>query len=34
MILAGTMKINRKQHLEIGGCDTVELAASMERRFM
>ena len=26
MILAGTMKINYKQHLEIGGCDTVELA--------
>jgi len=26
MILTGTMRINDKQHLEIGGCDTVELA--------
>jgi diaminopimelate decarboxylase len=26
MILAGTFKINYKQHLEIGGCDTVDLA--------
>ena len=26
MILSGTMRINSKQHLEIGGCDTVALA--------
>lgn len=26
MKLQGTMKINEKDHLEIGGCDTVELA--------
>lgn len=26
MLLAGTMRINEKQHLEIGGCDAVELA--------
>ena len=26
MILTGTMRINGRQHLEIGGCDTVELA--------
>ena len=26
MILAGTCKINYKRHLEIGGCDTVDLA--------
>jgi diaminopimelate decarboxylase len=26
MILAGTMKINDRGHLEIGGCDTVDLA--------
>ena len=26
MILSGTMQINSKQHLEIGGCDTVALA--------
>ncbi len=26
MFLGGTFKINYKQHLEIGGCDTVELA--------
>ena len=26
MKLAGTMKINSSQHLEIGGCDTVDLA--------
>ncbi|NLL58382.1 MAG: diaminopimelate decarboxylase [Firmicutes bacterium] len=26
MILLGTMRINSKQHLEIGGCDTVALA--------
>jgi diaminopimelate decarboxylase len=26
MKLAGTMKINNRQHLEIGGCDTVDLA--------
>lgn len=27
MFLTGTMKINEKGHLEIGGCDSVELAA-------
>lgn len=26
MILHGTMKVNEQGHLEIGGCDTVQLA--------
>ena len=26
MMLLGTQKINNKGHLEIGGCDTVDLA--------
>ncbi len=26
LLLAGTMRINVREHLEIGGCDTVELA--------
>ena len=29
MILSGTMRINSKQHLEIGGCDTVALAGEV-----
>jgi diaminopimelate decarboxylase len=27
MVLSGTIQVNSKQHLEIGGCDTVDLAS-------
>lgn len=33
-MLFGTAKMNRENHLEIGGCDTVKLAQNSGRRYL